>query len=62
VLIHQITDPICTPARKLLPPMGGLDLSIILVFAALHIIDDILVIKPIAISLRIPAGLILGLP
>jgi len=61
-LVHQITDPICTPARKLLPPMGGLDLSIILVFAALHIIDEILVIKPIAISLHVPAGLILGLP
>jgi len=31
-LIHQITEPICTPARKLLPPMGGIDFSIILVF------------------------------
>ena len=61
-LVHQLTDPICTPARKLLPAMGGLDLSIILVFAALHIIDEILVIKPIAQSLGVPAGLILGLP
>jgi YggT family protein len=61
-LVHQITDPICIPARKLLPAMGGLDLSIILVFAALHIIDEILVIKPIAQTLGVPAGLILGLP
>ena len=61
-LVHQITDPICIPARKLLPAMGGLDLSIIIVFAALHIIDEILVIKPIAQTLSVPAGLILGLP
>ncbi|PCJ30086.1 MAG: hypothetical protein COA99_18640 [Moraxellaceae bacterium] len=26
-LLHQITEPILAPARKILPPMGGLDLS-----------------------------------
>ncbi|MEX0942980.1 MAG: YggT family protein [Pseudomonadales bacterium] len=62
ILVHQLTEPICAPARKLLPPMGGLDFSIILVFVAITIIDKILVIEPLAYQfLRIPGGLILGL-
>lgn len=61
ILIHQLVEPICAPARKLLPPMGGLDFSIILVFVAINIIDDILVIAPLAQYLGVPRGLILGL-
>lgn len=61
-LVYQVTEPICAPARKLLPPMGGLDLSIILVFVGLTLIDDYLVITPLAKTLGIPAGIILGLP
>ena len=60
-LITQLTDPICTPARKLLPPMGGLDFSIILVFVVITLIDTFLVIQPLAIALGIPSGLVLGL-
>ncbi len=60
-LIHQLTEPVCAPARKLLPPMGGLDFSIILVFVFITIIDNILVVAPLAQYLRVPPGLILGL-
>jgi len=60
-LVHQLTEPICAPARKLLPPMGGLDFSIILVFVAITLIDTYLVIQPLAYMLGIPQGLILGL-
>ena len=60
-LIIQLTDPICAPARKLLPPMGGLDFSIILVFVFITLIDTFLVIQPLAIALGIPSGLVLGL-
>jgi len=60
-MIYQITDPICTPARKLLPPMGGIDFSIIVVFVSINIIDSYLVIKPLAAFLGVPRGLILGL-
>ena len=60
-LIHQLTEPICAPARKLLPPMGGIDFSIILVFVAITLIDTYLVIQPLAYMLGIPRGLILGL-
>lgn len=61
ILVHQITEPICAPARKLLPPMGGIDFSIILVFVAITIIDNILVIRPLAQMLRVPGQLFLGL-
>ncbi|MCN4145071.1 MAG: YggT family protein [Thiohalomonas sp.] len=37
-LIHHITEPVMRPARKLLPPFSGFDLSPILVFVALNII------------------------
>lgn len=60
-LVYQLTDPICEPARKLLPPMGGIDFSIILVFLAITIIRDILVVAPIAREIGVPAGLIMGL-
>jgi len=60
ILVRQITEPICAPARALLPPMGGIDFSIILVFVAITIIDNILVVRPLAQMLRVPGGLILG--
>lgn len=60
-LIHQLTEPICAPARRLLPPIGGLDLSIILVFVAITLVDNYLVVRPIAAMLSVPPGLILGL-
>ena len=60
-LVHQITEPLCVPARKLLPPMGGMDFSIILVFVFINIIDNILVIAPLAKFLGVPRNLIFGL-
>ncbi|MFT5209365.1 MAG: YggT family protein [Flavobacterium sp.] len=60
-LVHQITEPICVPARKLLPPMGGMDFSIILVFVFINIIDNYLVIAPLAKTLGVPGNLIFGL-
>ena len=59
-LTHQITEPVCAPARKLLPPVGGLDLSVILVFVAITILDRFLVAQ-LALALGIPRGIILGL-
>lgn len=38
-IIGQITEPVMAPARKLLPPMGGLDLSPILVLLAVQFIQ-----------------------
>ncbi len=61
ILVNQLINPICEPARKLVPPMGGLDFSIIVVFMTIYIIENFLLIQPLASSLGIPRGLILGL-
>ncbi len=41
-LLAQITEPILAPARRLIPPLGGLDFSPILVFMILILIRDYL--------------------
>ncbi len=38
-LIRQLTEPITEPFRKLIPPVGGLDFSILLVFLVLSALD-----------------------
>jgi YggT family protein len=46
-LIYSLTEPVLRPARRVLPPISGLDLSPLLVFLAMQLIK-ILVIAPIA--------------
>ena len=41
-LLGQITEPILAPARRLIPPLGGLDFSPILVFMILILVRDYL--------------------
>jgi len=36
--LYRVTDPLLEPARRLLPPMGGIDFSPMLVLVALEII------------------------
>jgi YggT family protein len=42
-LLFQVTDPVLEPARKLIPPIGMIDISPIVVFIALGILQDLLV-------------------
>ena len=37
-LLFQITEPVMAPVRKLLPPMGGIDFSPILVFVLINVV------------------------
>ncbi len=46
-LIHTLVEPVMRPARRILPPISGIDLSPILVFLAMNLIK-ILFIAPIA--------------
>mgnify|MGYP000362438306 CR=1 FL=1 len=39
LVVVQITEPVMAPARKLLPPMGGFDLSPILVLLAIQFLQ-----------------------
>lgn len=41
-LVQQIVDPILAPARRLIPAMGGLDLSPMLVILALILLESVL--------------------
>ena len=40
--INQITDPILRPIRRIIPPMGGLDLSPIEVFVIIFILQQLI--------------------
>ena len=41
-LLQQITEPLLRPARRIIPPLGGLDFSPILVILALGVVQRIL--------------------
>ncbi len=43
VLIRQIVDPVMKPIRNMLPDMGGIDLSPIVVFLAIQVLEVILI-------------------
>lgn len=56
VLVRQLTEPVMAPFRKLIPPMGGLDLSPIFVFLALQIIR-VMLIAPAGVNPRFVLGI-----
>jgi YggT family protein len=41
-ILYQITEPIMSPARRLVPPMGGLDLSPIIVILFIQVLELLL--------------------
>lgn len=45
-IVGQLTEPVMAPARKLLPPMGGLDLSPMLVMVGIYFLQVLLGLKP----------------
>ena len=59
-LLHQLTEPVMAPVRRMLPNLGGLDFSPILVFIIINMVD-MLVIQNLASSFGMPRGLVLGL-
>jgi YggT family protein len=58
-LLYQLTEPVMAPFRRLLPPVGGLDLSPILVFVVINVLEILL--RGFARELGLPAGLVLGI-
>ena len=59
-LLHQFTEPVMAPVRRMLPNIGGLDFSPILVFIMINLVDE-LVIRNMASTFGMPSGLVLGL-
>jgi YggT family protein len=56
ILINQICEPLLAPFRKILPNMGGLDLSPIFAFISLNLVD-MLVIGNLAVMSGLPQQL-----
>jgi YggT family protein len=42
-LIWQLTEPVMRPVRSVLPPMGGLDFSPILIFIGIQLLKEVLI-------------------
>ena len=60
LLINQLCEPLLAPIRKILPALGGLDLSPIAAFIAIRLFD-MLVIANLAAAAGMPRGLTLAL-
>jgi len=58
-LINQIIYPAMDPFRKLIPPLGMIDLSPMLFFIVLNVIDDF--IYGIATELMLPSHIVAGI-
>lgn len=58
-LLHQITEPVMAPFRKILPAMGGLDLSPILVFILINVLQ--IALRHMAASIGLHPALVIGL-
>jgi len=44
--LYKVTEPVLAPIRKVLPPMGGLDLSVIIVIVGIRFL-----LVPVAASI-----------
>lgn len=57
MLLYQVTEPLLAPFRRLIPPMGGLDLSVMVVFLLLMVIQRYL-LPGLMIEMGLGAGLL----
>lgn len=58
-LLFQITEPLMAPFRRLLPSMGGLDFSPILVFILINVVQ--IALRNFAAGLGLHPALVMGL-
>lgn len=58
-LLYQITEPVMAPIRALLPSMGGLDFSPLLIFIAINVIQ--IALRHLAAASGLPAALVIGI-
>jgi YggT family protein len=58
-LLYQITEPVMAPFRKVLPPMGGMDFSPILVFVLINILQ--IALRHMAQGVGLHPALVIGI-
>lgn len=59
ILLHQLTEPVLVPFRRLLPPIGGMDLSPLLLFLLINIIE--IVLRHLATGAGLHPALVIGI-
>ena len=59
-LLQQLMDPVLAPFRKILPPLGMLDLSPMIFLMVLHILRNYL-LPTLAAHVGLPPGLVVGI-
>lgn len=59
LLLHQLTEPVMAPFRKIVPAMGGLDLSPIFVFLTINVLQ--IMLSHIAASVSLPVAYVIGI-
>jgi YggT family protein len=59
ILINQILEPAIKPIRKMMPDMGGIDISPIVVFLLIQV-TEIILVRGLAQASGMPAGLVMG--
>ncbi|OUS40311.1 YggT family protein [Oleispira antarctica] len=60
ILINQILEPAIKPIRKILPDMGGIDISPIIAFLLIQVLE-ILLVKSLVQASGMPSGLVMGI-
>jgi YggT family protein len=58
-LLFQITEPVMAPFRKVLPPMGGMDFSPILVFILINVVQ--IALRHMAAGIGLHPALVIGI-
>lgn len=58
VIVRQITEPLIAPVRKFIPPVGGLDFSVMFVGMGLFIVQKLLF--AVAASVQLSPALVIG--
>jgi len=58
-LLFQLTEPVMAPFRKMLPPMGGMDFSPILVFILINVIQ--IALRHMAAGVGLHPALVIGI-
>ena len=58
-LIWQVSEPVMAPVRSLLPNMGGIDFSPILLFIVINVVQ--IGLRHLAVGVGLPPGLVFGL-
>jgi len=60
LMIYQILDPINSRVRRVIPPMGGLDLSPLFIFLGIKVLQ-IIILTPLVQQLRLDPRFVIGI-